>query len=105
MLIRVLSLMLVFCGIESTFAADSRLTLNLRGRSEIGEKTGRYQASTQAVTWDAKQTAIVVCDMWDRHTCPNAEQRVAQMAPRMNEVLKAAREKGVLIIHLSLIHI
>jgi nicotinamidase-related amidase len=37
--------------------------------------------------------------MWDDHTCPNAAKRVSQMAPRMNEVLKAARAKGVLIIH------
>jgi hypothetical protein len=37
--------------------------------------------------------------MWDDHTCPNAAVRVGQMAPRMNEVLKAARAKGVLIIH------
>ena len=83
----------------SSFAEDATLKLNLRGRKEIGENTGRFQATVTPAEWDAKKTAIVVCDMWDRHTCPNSEQRVAQMAPRMNEVLKAARAKGVLIIH------
>jgi nicotinamidase-related amidase/type 1 glutamine amidotransferase len=49
--------------------------------------------------WDVGKTAIVVCDMWDKHWCPAATERVGQMAPRMNKVIKAARDKGVLIIH------
>ena len=47
----------------------------------------------------AKETAIVVCDMWDKHWCKGATQRVAEMAPRMNEVISRARDLGVLIIH------
>src|SRR5262245_57218706 len=75
------------------------LKLNLRSRIEIAPQSGRYHAISQAKEWEPNQTAIVVCDMWDSHTCPNAALRVSQMAPRMNEVLKAARAKGVLIIH------
>src|SRR5262249_41503318 len=45
------------------------------------------------------KTAIVICDMWDRHWCAGASRRVAEMAPRMNEVIKAARARGVFIIH------
>jgi nicotinamidase-related amidase len=37
--------------------------------------------------------------MWDRHWCRGATARVAEMAPRMNEVVKEARRRGVLIIH------
>ncbi len=80
-------------------ATESPLKLHLRSRTEVGEQTGRYQVATKTAAWDAKKTAIVVCDMWDTHTCPNAALRVSQMAPRMNEVLKSARGKGVLIIH------
>jgi nicotinamidase-related amidase/type 1 glutamine amidotransferase len=50
-------------------------------------------------SWDASQTAVIVCDMWDAHHCYNAVQRVKDMAPRMNEFLKAARTAGALIIH------
>jgi putative membrane-bound dehydrogenase-like protein len=99
MKLRALPLLAFSLSIASSFAADIPLKLNLRSRTEIGEKTGRFQIVTQPAEWDSKQTAIVVCDMWDHHTCPNAEERVAQMAPRMNEVLQAARAKGVLIIH------
>jgi nicotinamidase-related amidase len=75
------------------------LKVQLRSRQETAPQAGRFHAITREQEWDPKETAIIVCDMWDAHTCPNAATRVAQMAPRMNEVLKAARAKGVLIIH------
>lgn len=37
--------------------------------------------------------------MWDTHTCGLSAQRVNAMAPRMNEVLSAARNLGVMIVH------
>jgi nicotinamidase-related amidase len=43
--------------------------------------------------------AVVVCDMWDAHHCVSAERRVAEMAPRMNEVIAALRDNGALIVH------
>jgi len=46
-----------------------------------------------------ERTAIVICDMWDQHWCAGATRRVAEMAPRMNEVVAAARSQGVFIIH------
>lgn len=48
---------------------------------------------------DARQTAIIVCDMWDKHWCKGASSRVDQLAPRANSFLAAARAAGVLIIH------
>ena len=68
--------------------------LNLRTRQETAPQSGRWHAITKAQEWQPQETAIVVCDMWDTHTCPNAATRVGQMAPRMNEVLKAARSQG-----------
>jgi nicotinamidase-related amidase len=53
----------------------------------------------QRVLWEAARTAVVVCDMWDRHWCQGATARVAEMAPRMHQTLAALRERGVLIIH------
>jgi nicotinamidase-related amidase len=50
-------------------------------------------------TIPATQIAIIVCDMWDKHWSRGASERVEIMVPRMNEVLKAARAKGIRIIH------
>src|SRR5947209_17641697 len=69
-----------------------RLKLNARER-----KDGKPVERT--VEWDVAKTAIIICDMWDDHYCKSAAQRVGVMAPRMNAVLTAARERGVMIIH------
>ena len=50
-------------------------------------------------TIPASQTAIIVCDMWDKHWSRGAAERVDAMAPHMNQVLMAARALGVRIIH------
>jgi nicotinamidase-related amidase len=39
--------------------------------------------------------------MWDAHHCVSAARRVDQMAPRMNEVVRALRDRGALVIHAS----
>lgn len=49
--------------------------------------------------WEPAKTALIVCDFWDSHHCANAVKRVNEMTPRMAEVVKTARERGVLIIH------
>jgi len=73
------------------------MTLRARARSE--ESPGRVRVSERVLRWDVAQTAIIICDMWDTHTCNLSAQRVAAMAPRMNQVISASRSLGVMIIH------
>ena len=89
----------VFLCVSMATAQDSSLNLNVRSRAESEQGSGRWHAATNSVAWKAAETAIVICDMWDQHWCPQATERVGQMAPRMNEVVKAARDRGALIIH------
>ncbi len=77
----------------------STLSWNTRQRTQRPETEGQFEIVYEKLDWDAQKTAVVVCDMWDKHWCRSATDRVGQMAPRMNEVLKAARAKGALIIH------
>ena len=58
-----------------------------------------WHEETVRRTIPAAQIAIIVCDMWDAHWSRGASMRVDEMAPRMNEVLKAARAKSIRIIH------
>lgn len=80
-------------------AAAEPLVLHARRRVPAADAAGKFAIVEHVLRWDPAQTAIVVCDMWDQHWCRGAAARVAEMAPRMNEVLKAARARGVLIIH------
>ena len=73
-------------------------SLRLRTRSR-GNGEGRRAVSEREVTWKVSETAIIICDMWDTHTCNLSAQRVAAMAPRMNNIVSAARSLGVMVIH------
>ena len=82
------------------YAADPKpMVLKMRKRVEVAADTGRFHTLTTPTEWAPEKTAVVICDMWDKHWCPNSTERVAEMAPRMNEVVKAARSRGVFIIH------
>jgi nicotinamidase-related amidase len=80
-------------------AEEGRLALQLRARVEAPGESGKYQAVEKAAEWDPKATAIIVCDMWDLHHSLNATLRLEEMAPRMDRMLRAARARGVLVIH------
>ena len=79
--------------------ASSRLKLELRSRVATRAGSGQFEEVRRSVRWDPKSTAIIVCDMWDDHTCKAAAARVAEMAPAVDRTVKAARQQGVLIIH------
>src|SRR5215468_10496205 len=79
--------------------ASSTLQLNLRSLHKLDSGIDQWQQVTNHVKWEPSRTAAVVCDMWDRHWCKSATTRVAEMAPRMNDVLTELRSRGVLIIH------
>lgn len=83
----------------SNAAAAEPLRLHLRSRAPAAPDSDQFPLAASEAEWDPAKTAIIVCDMWNEHWCRGATERVAEMAPRMNEVLKAARDRGVLVIH------
>ncbi len=80
-------------------ASPGTLPLNLRRLVESAPGSGDWRETNTASSWDARNSAVVICDMWNQHWCQGATARVAEMAPRMNAVISALRERGVLIIH------
>ncbi|MCA9268877.1 MAG: protein-signal peptide and transmembrane prediction, partial [Planctomycetales bacterium] len=93
---------LVCCGASLAAADDSAaqsFQLHLRTSRETKQGSGQFVARIDDAHWDARKTAVVICDMWDQHWCRGASERVAEMAPRMNKVVAAARARGALIVH------
>lgn len=76
-------------------ADEKKLNLTLRSRT----KGAPENFVEKKVNWEAGKTALIICDMWDDHWCKSAARRVGEMAGPMNEMVNAAREKGVFIIH------
>lgn len=79
-------------------ASGAPLRLAARERTLTPGGAG-YTPVEKLLKWDPKRTAVVICDMWDHHTCPNAEARVGELAPRIDAFVKAARAQGVFVIH------
>ncbi|MBD3267941.1 hypothetical protein GF373_14845, partial [bacterium] len=49
--------------------------------------------------WNTRETAVIICDMWDHHWCEGAEKRCEAIAQKMNPVVNACRDAGMLIVH------
>ena len=86
---------ILWCGV----AHSQTLHLKTRQRVETPKGSGKYEVVEKTVEWEAKKTAIVICDMWDQHWCKGATERVGEMAPAMNEVVRVARKRGAFIVH------
>lgn len=102
-----MGLLLIWLSVVAMLAAASSfaladesnrqaITVHKQQRVEEG---GVFVSREKVEKWEPKQSAIIVCDMWDAHHCLNAVRRVGELAPRMNEVLENARSRGALIIH------
>lgn len=74
-------------------------TRSMELESGTKKEDGKYKAVLKTLHWAPDKTALVICDMWDRHWCKGAEARVAEMAPAMNNLVATARNLGVQIIH------
>jgi nicotinamidase-related amidase len=94
----------VACGLALGLALSQNcdaamLQLNLRSRVQNSANTNEFTVRGSKADWAAARTALVVCDMWDDHWCKSAARRVGELAPRLNEVIREARRRGLFIIH------
>ena len=78
---------------------DAVKSITLNARSRVADGDGKEAVKQEVLEWDADKTAVIVCDMWDKHPCKGAMDRVAELAPRVDELVRQARKKGALIIH------
>jgi len=95
----IIALLAVFPALQARADEPAAIKLTLRTLRPAEDKKDTYVPVTKAESWNPKQSAIIVCDMWDLHHCLNAVRRLEEMAPRMNQVLEKARSQGILIIH------
>jgi nicotinamidase-related amidase len=80
---------------------EQSVEMHLRLRTQIQAFPGD-SAWTQVYfdqTIPTSRSAIVITDMWDKHWCKGATERVGQIAAKMEPLLKQARAAGILVIH------
>ncbi len=66
--------------------------LLLRQRSE----TGALESSEPL---DPRRSAVILCDLWDKHWCRGATARVNEIVARAEPFLRSIRAKGFTVIH------
>ncbi|MDR3269363.1 MAG: hypothetical protein LBT83_09895, partial [Tannerella sp.] len=97
-LIAALPLLLSVDGIVAK-NVETPLRISTQQRVPSTLDKGAWDITNKIESWNPNQTAIIICDMWDKHWCNDATARVAEIAPAMNNVLTIARAKGVKIVH------
>ena len=83
-------------------ADDSPLKLTLRSRQPLAGVPSPgpvYDVAEKQAQWDARHTALVVIDVWDKHWCDGANRRLSAMIPRIDQFVSALRDRGVRVIH------
>ena len=92
---------LMTCGMffMSSPAMSDDFVLSLRRQEKSETNDHQFARITKAELWSPAETAVIVCDVWDKHHSLNAVRRMEEFLPRMNDVLKEARRKGSIIIH------
>jgi len=80
---------------------DVTLNVTARTQSLKHDRGGRntWKGVEKKRRLKPDETALLLCDVWDKHTQKGAGRRLVAMVPRMNRVVRACRRKGVLIIH------
>lgn len=79
-------------------AAPPELRFTARTRVQQ-PPAGEWRAVEFAAACGPGRAAAILCDVWDRHWCRGANERLARMLPRIVETLAALRRRGVQIIH------
>lgn len=80
-------------------SGDVEVPLHLRTQIQPFHDSSQVVEASFESTIIPSKTAIIITDMWDKHWCRGATNRVGQIAQRMEPVLEKARGAGILIIH------
>ena len=70
------------------------------GLVELPIRTQQPIKGAMVVKLEPKKTAILICDMWNKHWCASASRRcAAALAEKMAPLIDEARDAGLHIVH------
>jgi hypothetical protein len=93
-----LSALLLFV-VAACSLAGQQISVPLRVRVQPFKGSDTWQPVTVSENFSVARSAILICDMWDKHWCRGATARVEYLARAMDPVLQMARAAGILVIH------
>ena len=78
---------------------DTRIRVPLRTQVQPFKGSNVWEAARLEHEFSTRETAVVICDMWDNHWCAGATRRVNELAHKMEPVLETCRAAGILVVH------
>lgn len=78
---------------------DLKLTLRRRELRQNAAGHTIWALNEDVRHWSAEKTALLLCDVWDKHWSRGAVERLEPMLPRMQQVVETLRAQGVQMIH------
>lgn len=75
------------------------LKLPLRAKVQTSQGSEEWKDSMETREIPIANTAIIICDMWDRHWCRGATERCDAIARKMAPFIDECRDAGIQIIH------
>ncbi|MDR0560682.1 MAG: cysteine hydrolase family protein [Prevotellaceae bacterium] len=95
---KILLLLPIIAGF-SIAAYGQSLRISTQQREPSPYEKDAFVITNRIEQWKPSETALIVCDMWDKHWCDISNARFGELAVALNKVVEAAREKGVKIVH------
>lgn len=89
----------ILLGVTAWSTENSGRHLALRSRVEMFRGSDEWNEVRIDYPFDPAKSALIVCDMWDKHWCSGANVRVAALVKKLEPVLETARRKGMIIVH------
>ncbi|MFZ0592208.1 MAG: isochorismatase [Bryobacteraceae bacterium] len=84
---------------EACSAENVARHLALRSRVELFRGSNQWSEVRVDYAFDPAKSALIVCDMWDKHWCSGANARVTALVKKLEPVLETARHKGMIVVH------
>ncbi|MDR2027253.1 MAG: isochorismatase family protein [Prevotellaceae bacterium] len=78
---------------------DLRISMQERVPPGQGSDSDACMVINRIETWKPSETALIICDMRDKHCCDSSNARFGKLAVALNRVVEEARRKGVKIVH------
>jgi nicotinamidase-related amidase len=92
-------LIVAILGSAGLLAQEGGHQVALRSRAPLFRGSDQWIEVSADYRFDPSKSALIVCDMWDKHWCSGANVRVAALVKKLEPVLETARRNGVIVIH------
>jgi len=98
MRIKIISL-LTLAAAATLLADRDAAHITLRSRTQLFRGSNEWNEVRSDYRFNPNKSAVIICDMWDKHWCTGANVRVAALVKKMEPFIENARRHGVVIVH------